>query len=117
MEPLIIVAGLLFTVLGAWLAWATYQFSDIRAAADETAETAAEIAGQVEAVSAILARLPELMPQFAINQNPLQPLIEHLMGRWTAEANQSLSTGSHPRDAEGRYTNAPPSQSEEAHPP
>lgn len=116
MEPLIIVAGLLFTVLGAWLAWATYQFSDIRAAADETAETAAEIAAQVEAVSAILARLPELMPQFAINQNPLQPLMEALMSRWTENANQSLSAASTPRDSEGRYSNAPPLQEEDLSP-
>lgn len=114
MEPAIIVSMLLFSVLGAWLAWATFQFRDIRGAADETAETAAEMAHQVEAVAQILGQLPQLMPQFAINQNPLQPLIEHIMNRWNTQ--QSLSAGSPQRDDVGRYTNASKNQEEDLSP-
>ena len=61
-----------------------------------------EIREAVEAVVLILNKLPELMPQFSMNTNPLQPIFEAFAQKITGA--QQLSTVNVPRVKEtGQY--------------
>ena len=65
-----------------------------------------EIREAVEAVVLILNKLPELMPQFSMNTNPLQPIFEAFAQKITGS--QQLSTVNVPRDKEtGQYATPP----------
>ena len=61
-----------------------------------------EIREAVETVAVILNKLPELMPQFSMNTNPLQPIFEAFAQKITGV--QQLNTVNVARDAEsGQY--------------
>lgn len=61
-----------------------------------------EIREAVETVAVILNKLPELMPQFSMNTNPLQPIFEAFASKITGV--QQLNTVNVARDAEsGQY--------------
>jgi hypothetical protein len=61
-----------------------------------------EIREAVEAVVLILNKLPELMPQFTMNSNPLQPIFEAFAQRLSNQI--PLNTvQAPPRDEAGRY--------------
>ena len=61
-----------------------------------------EIREAVETVALILNKLPELMPQFQMNTNPLQPIFEAFAQRLTNKI--PLNTvEAPPRDEAGRY--------------
>ena len=61
-----------------------------------------EIREAVEAVVIILNKLPELMPQFTMNSNPLQPLFEAFAQKITGV--QPLNAvNAAPREENGQY--------------
>jgi len=61
-----------------------------------------EIREAVETVAVILNKLPELLPQFHMNTNPLQPIFEAFASKITGV--QQLNTVNAARDAEsGQY--------------
>ena len=65
-----------------------------------------EIREAVEAVVIILNKLPELMPQFNMNTNPLQPLFEAFAQKIAGV--QQLNTVNVARDEEsGQYASPP----------
>ena len=61
-----------------------------------------ELSNSLSVVAEVLTRLPELVPQFSINQNPFAPLIEAFANR------MGQQWGSNPdtllRDNTGRYS-------------
>ena len=68
-----------------------------------------EISEKVEAVAIILNRLPELMPQFNMNTNPLQPIFEAFASKITGV--QQLNTvNAAPRQENGQYATKTPPQ-------
>jgi len=58
----------------------------------------------VKVIGVVLERLPELVPQFSINQNPLQPLIEAFAARFQQNYGADSLTEPSLRDASGRYS-------------
>ena len=61
-----------------------------------------EIREAVETVAIILNKLPELMPQFQMNTNPLQPIFEAFASRLTGQIPlNTVETA--PRGEDGRY--------------
>jgi hypothetical protein len=68
-----------------------------------------EIREAVEAVVLILNKLPELMPQFSMNTNPLQPIFEAFASKITGV--QQLNTvNAAPRQENGQYATTPTTQ-------
>ena len=69
---------------------------------EEIHERFDELSNSLNVVAEVLTRLPELVPQFSINQNPFAPLIEAFAAR------MGQQWGSNPesllRDDEGRFT-------------
>lgn len=61
-----------------------------------------EIKESIEIVATILNRLPELMPQFNMNTNPLQPIFE-AFARKLSGTQPLMTYDTTGRDAEGRY--------------
>ena len=62
-----------------------------------------DIEQAVVQVVGILQQLPQLMPQFHMNNNPLTPIIEMIRARW--EQDQPSLTESATRRPDGRFTN------------
>lgn len=71
----------------------------------DTGEDLEEIKEGLEIVATILNKLPELMPQFTMNSNPLQPIFEAFARKLSGE--QPLMTYDPARDAEGRFDGTP----------
>jgi hypothetical protein len=77
--------------LALWAAWATVRLNEIGSAPEDIAEQVEEIQESILIVTTILSRLGELMPQFTIQTNPLQPIIDYFMQNLT---NQSVDKDS-----------------------
>ena len=71
----------------------------------DTGEDLEEIKEGLEIVATILNKLPELMPNFQMNTNPLQPIFEAFARKLSGE--QPLMTYDTARDAEGRFDGTP----------
>lgn len=67
----------------------------------DTGQDLDEIKESIELVAAILNKLPEMMPSFQMNTNPLQPIFEAFARKLSGE--QPLITYENARDAAGRY--------------
>ena len=68
----------------------------------DTGQDLDEIKESIELVAAILNKLPDLMPQFQMNTNPLQPIFEAFAQKLSGQ--QPLMTYSEPpRGADGQY--------------
>jgi hypothetical protein len=98
-EGLIFVFVLVFCV---WLSRISYRLNDSLNSTESFADQLDEINESVEIVANLLTRLPELMPQFHMNQNPLQPLIEKIVENWGGQ--QRLNTVEAPREDNGRFS-------------
>ena len=61
-----------------------------------------DIEQAVVQVVGILQQLPQLMPQFHMNNNPLTPIIEMIRSRW--EQDERSITESVSRTPDGRFT-------------
>jgi hypothetical protein len=78
---------------------------------DEIHERFDELSGSISVVAEVLTRLPDLLPQFSINQSPFGPLIEAFANR------MGQQWGSNPdtllRDDTGRYSDGEAESEEE----
>ena len=105
MEPIETVWQIAFILglvgFGVWFTVLTGRMSRTIDGVEDTGDQLDEIRESVELVAQILNKLPELMPQFAINNNPLQPLVEAFASKIMGV--EQLKTVEAPRNAEGQY--------------
>jgi len=96
-EVLILLVLVDIAVSSALLAWLYREKLDF----EEIHQRFDEMQGALQVVAEVLSKIPEMVPQFSINQNPLQPLIEAFAARMKQQ------WGSNPegllRDGEGRF--------------
>lgn len=97
-EVLILLVLVDIAVSSALLAWLYREKLDF----EEIHQRFDEMQGALQVVAEVLTKIPEMVPQFSINQNPLQPLIEAFAARMKQQ------WGSNPegllRDGVGRFT-------------
>jgi len=77
---------------------------------DEIHERFDELSNSLNIVAEVLTRLPDLVPQFSISQNPFAPLIEAFAARmgnqWGSNPDTLL------RDDVGRFADGPEAEEE-----
>ena len=77
---------------------------------DEVHDRFDELSNSLNVVAEVLTRLPELVPQFSINQNPFAPLIEAFAARmgnqWGSNPDTLL------RDDVGQFTDGQEAEAE-----
>ena len=95
----IIVISLVFFT--AWLSKLSAQLNEGLNGLGVTDDDVQEIKEGIETLGTVLTRLPDLMPQFNMNTNPLQPIFEAFAKKLSGE--QPLITYEGTRDAEGRF--------------
>ena len=76
-----------FTV---WFSRLTYRLNDALDDIGGRGDDLDEIKESVEIVAQILHKLPDLLPQFTMNTNPLQPIFEAL--EWSIEKELTLES-------------------------
>jgi hypothetical protein len=96
---IIVVALVFFT---AWFSKLSAQLNEGLNGLGATDDDIQEIKEGIEIVAAVLNKLPDLMPQFNMNTNPLQPIFEAFARKLSGE--QPLITYEAQRDSEGRFT-------------
>jgi hypothetical protein len=96
---IIIVLGLVFFT--AWLSKLSAQMNEGLNGLGATDDDIQEIKEGIEIVAAVLEKLPQLMPQFNMNTNPLQPIFEAFAKKLSGE--QPLITYEGSRDSQGRF--------------
>ena len=97
---LILVVGLVFFTM--WMSRLSFKLSEGLDSLEGSEDRLDEIRESIEIVAQILNKLPELMPQFNMNTNPLQPIFEAFAKKLSGE--QPLITYETQRDSEGRFT-------------
>lgn len=63
-----------------------------------------ELSSSISVVAEVLTRLPEMMPNFSIQQNPFAPLIEAFAQKMRQNMGERSITESGLRDDSGRFT-------------
>lgn len=96
---ILLVASIVFFSL--WLARISSELRNSLQNIGDTGDDLDEIKESIELVAAILNKLPELMPQFNMNTNPLTPIFEAFAKKLSGEA--PLMTYDTTRDSEGRF--------------
>ena len=97
---LILIGGIVgFSIWLSALSWRLANALEGTVAAEDQLE---EIKESIEIVATILNKLPELMPQFNMNTNPLQPIFEAFAKKLSGET--PLMTYEGTRDADGRFS-------------
>ena len=86
---------------GVWLSQLTFKLNNALDEIGGRGDDLDEIREAVETVAVILNKLPELMPQFQMNTNPLQPIFEAFAQRLTNQI--PLNTVETSRGSDGRY--------------
>ena len=105
---IIVVALVFFT---AWFSKLSAQLNDGLNGLGATDDDIQEIKEGIEIVAAVLNKLPDLMPQFNMNTNPLQPIFEAFAKKLSGE--QPLITYEGTRDSEGKFHGTPKEQTED----
>ena len=113
MDEVIVATQIMFVLglvgFGVWFSRLTFKLDqaldDIQGSDDQLAE----IREAVEVVATILNRLPELLPQFHMNTNPLQPIFEAFAQKLSGQI--PLKTVGPAQGPDGRY-NGPQTQTE-----
>ena len=105
---IIVVALVFFT---AWFSKLSAQLNEGLNGLGATDDDIQEIKEGIEIVAAVLEKLPQLMPQFNMNTNPLQPIFEAFAKKLSGE--QPLITYEAQRDAEGRFDGTQKEQTED----
>ena len=113
MDEQIIALQVVFSIcllgFGIWFSKLSLQMRQTLDEIGDSDEQLAEIREAVEVVATILNRLPELLPQFHMNTNPLQPIFEAFAQKLSGV--QPLKTVEAPRGSDGRY-NGPQTEEE-----
>lgn len=102
------VGAVVGIVIFCWFAWITYRLEHIGDSASEANERfevmedalARSLGFVMEQVKEIGA-IKEYLPQFSIQQSPLQPLIDMFLGNLTQDSNAPTDLG---RDESGQFT-------------
>jgi len=105
---IIVVALVFFT---AWFSKLSAQLNEGLNGLGGTDEDIQEIKEGIEIVAAVLNKLPELMPNFTMQTNPLQPIFEAFAKKLSGE--QPLITYEGTRDSEGKFHGTPKEQTED----
>ena len=97
---LLLVGGIVgFSI---WLTVLSWRFAAALDGVGTSEDQLEEIRESIEIVATILNKLPELMPTFTTNTNPLQPIFEAFAQKLTGQ--QPLMTYVEPeRGADGKY--------------
>ena len=96
---MILIAGIVgFSIWLSALSWRLANALEGTVAAEDQLE---EIKESIEIVATILNKLPELMPQFNMNTNPLQPIFEAFAQKLSGQ--QPLMTLDPERGLDGRF--------------
>lgn len=97
---LLLIAGIVgFSIWLTVLSWRLANALDGVGASEDQLD---EIRESIEIVATILNKLPELMPNFQMNTNPLQPIFEAFAQKLSGQ--QPLMTYNEPpREADGTY--------------
>jgi hypothetical protein len=77
---------------------------DLNITGEEMHERIDGLEEALKVVGTVLERLPELVPQFSINQNPFQSLIDAFAERMKANMDTPSYAEGALRDPEGRFT-------------
>jgi len=96
---IIVVALVFFT---AWFSKLSAQLNEGLNGLGATDDDIQEIKEGIEIVAAVLNKLPDLMPQFNMNTNPLQPIFEAFAKKLSGET--PLMTYETTRDSDGRFS-------------
>ena len=88
-----------FTV---WFSRLTYRLNDALDDIGGRGDDLDEIKESVEIVAQILHKLPDLLPQFTMNTNPLQPIFEAFARKLSGEA-PLMTYETQPRNNEGQF--------------
>jgi hypothetical protein len=83
-----------------WLRMKNVELLELGESLDERLD---EMQQGLEVVASVLGRLPELMPQFSINQSPIAQILEFLQG---IRGEDSLTEPAL-RGSDGRFSDAP----------
>ena len=105
---IIVVALVFFT---AWFSRLSAQLKTGLDGLGATDDDIQEIKEGIEIVAAVLNKLPELMPNFTMQTNPLQPIFEAFAKKLSGE--QPLITYEGTRDSEGKFHGTPKAQTED----
>ncbi len=96
---LILIGGIVgFSIWLSALSWRLANALEGTVAAEDQLD---EIKESIEIVATILNKLPELMPQFNMNTNPLQPIFEAFAQKLSGQ--QPLMTLDPERGLDGRF--------------
>ena len=97
---LVLIGGIV--AFSVWLSYLSYKMNDALEGVGNSEEQLDEIKEAIEIVANILNRLPELMPQFNMNTNPLQPIFEAFAQKLSG-AQPLMTYNEPPRGADGQY--------------
>ena len=96
---LILIGGIVgFSI---WLSALSWRLANALEGVGQSEEQLDEIRESIEIVATILNKLPELMPQFNMNTNPLQPIFEAFAQKLSGQ--QPLMTYEPERGPDGQY--------------
>jgi len=97
---LLLIAGIVgFSI---WLTALSWRLAAALDGVGTSEDQLDEIRESIEIVAQVLNKLPELMPQFNMNTNPLQPIFEAFAQKLSGQ--QPLMTYNEPpREADGTY--------------
>ena len=84
-----------------WLTVLSWRLSAALQGVGTSEDQLDEIKESIEIVATILNRLPDLMPQFQMNTNPLQPIFEAFAQKLSGQ--QPLMTYETSRNSEGQF--------------
>lgn len=106
---LVLIGGIAF--FSAWLTLLSTKLTNALHDLQSSDDQLDEIRESIEIVATILNKLPEMMPSFNMNTNPLQPIFEAFAKKLSGE--QPLMTYSAPeRGSDGKFDGT---QTEETH--
>ena len=96
---LILIGGIVgFSI---WLSALSWRLANALEGVGQSEEQLDEIRESIEIVATILNKLPDLMPQFTMNSNPLQPIFEAFAQKLSGQ--QPLMTLDPERGLDGRF--------------
>ena len=108
MNEVVIATQVMFVIglvgFGIWFSRLSYQLGYALEEISSSDEQLQEIREAVEVVATILNRLPELLPQFHMNTNPLQPIFEAFAQKLSGV--QPLKAVNVPRNSDGQFDGA-----------
>jgi hypothetical protein len=100
----VLLTNLLVVILCVFtLFWLFFERNKLNETADELFDAMEIMEKSISTVAIVLQKLPEMVPQFQINQNPLSQLLEFFQGM-----NKQDGSLTEPllRDDVGRFSNA-----------